>query len=58
MTDYTDNYLKLKRLVDDLWLAIRDRDIARARELCSNVTVESRLLRQQITVHHERDGQN
>lgn len=58
MIDYAEGYLKLKGLVEDIWQAIMDRDMQRARELCSDATVEARMLRQQITIQDESSRQN
>lgn len=58
MIDYVEGYLKLKRLVDDIWQAISDRDVTRARELCSDAVVEARMLRQQITLQDESSRQD
>ena len=48
MVDYSEGYLNLKRMVDDIWRAIMENDTGRARELCSAATVEARLLRHQL----------
>jgi len=48
VVDYSEGYLNLKRMVDDIWRAIMENDTARARELCSAATVEARLLRHQL----------
>jgi hypothetical protein len=58
MIDYAEGYLKLKGLVEDIWQAIMDRDMQRARELCSDATVEARMLRQQITLQDESHRQD
>lgn len=54
MVDYSEGYLNLKRMVDEIWDATNNKDFDRARELCSAITVEARLLRHQLSLQHER----
>ena len=53
MVDYSEGYLKLKRMVEDLWLATNERDFMRARELCSDIAVEARMLRNQLVLQDD-----
>ena len=48
MIDYSEGYLELKRLVDDVWQALLEQRYADARELCSDMVVTARLTRAQI----------
>ena len=48
MVDYSEGYLNLKRMVDQIWQAIMDDDMPRAKELCISATAEARLLHHQI----------
>lgn len=54
MVDYSEGYLNLKRMVDEIWTAVLDNDTDRARDLCSAITVEARLLRHQLSLQNER----
>jgi hypothetical protein len=53
MIDYSEGYLKLKRMVEDLWIATNARDFRRARELCSEITVEARMVRNQLVIQDD-----
>lgn len=55
MVDYSEGYLNLKRMVDDIWRAIIENDFNQARDLCAAATVEARVLRHQLTIQHERN---
>lgn len=58
MIDYSEGYLNLKRMVEELWAATNDRNFMRARELCSDITVEARMLRNQLVIQDDvsREG--
>lgn len=62
VVDYSEGYLNLKRMVDEIWQAIMENDMTRARDLCAATVVEARLLRHQIGIQsegqHGSDGQN
>ena len=53
MVDYSEGYLNLKRMVDDIWRAIMENDFNQARDLCAAATVEARLLRHQLAIQHD-----
>ena len=53
MVDYSEGYLKLTRMVEDLWTATNERDFLRARELCCDITVEARMLRNQLVIQDD-----
>ena len=61
MVDYSEGYLNLKRMVDEIWQAIMENDTTRARDICAATVVEARLLRHQIGIQsegrHGSDGQ-
>jgi len=58
MIDYSEGYLNLKRMVEELWTATNERNFMRARELCSDITVEARMLRNQLVIQDDisREG--
>jgi hypothetical protein len=58
MIDYSEGYLNLKRMVEELWAATNERNFMRARELCSDITVEARMLRNQLVIQDDvsREG--
>jgi hypothetical protein len=53
MIDYSEGYLNLKRMVEELWRATNEHDFMRARELCSDITVEARMLRNQLVIQDD-----
>lgn len=50
MIDYSEGYLALKRLVDEVWEAILEHRYGDARALCDQIVVEARLTKAQIGV--------
>jgi hypothetical protein len=54
VVDYSEGYLNLKRMVDEIWHAILDNDMTRARDICAAAAVEARLLRHQIGLQSEK----
>lgn len=58
MVDYSEGYLNLKRMVDEIWHAILDNDMTRARDICAAAAVEARLLRHQIGLQSENRHDN
>jgi hypothetical protein len=58
MIDYSEGYLALKRLVDEVWDAILEQRYGDARALCDQIVVEARLTKAQVgaqTRGHEHD---
>ena len=53
VVDYSEGYLNLKRMVDEIWQAIIKNDMTRARDICAATVVEARLLRHQIGIQSE-----
>ena len=53
VVDYSEGYLNLKRMVDEIWQAIMANDMARARDICAATVVEARMLRHQIGIQSE-----
>ena len=53
MVDYSEGYLNLKRMVDEIWQAIMANDMGRARDICAATVVEARMLRHQIGIQSE-----
>lgn len=58
MVDYSEGYLNLKQIVDEIWEAMMANDPIRARDLCAAVVVEARLLRHQIGIQHDSSSQS
>jgi len=58
VVDYSEGYLNLKRMVDEIWQAIMDNDMERARDICAATVVEARLLRHQIGLQSESRHDN
>lgn len=58
VVDYSEGYLNLKRMVDEIWQAILDNDMVRARDICAAASVEARLLRHQIGLQSENRHDN
>ena len=58
VVDYSEGYLNLKRMVDEIWQAIMDNDTTRARDICAAAAVEARLLRHQIGLQSENRHDN
>lgn len=58
MVDYSEGYINLKQMVDRIWIAIMDNDMARARELCTAATTEARLLGHQIGLQSDAQREN
>ena len=56
--DYSEGYLNLKRMVDEIWQAIMANDMTRARDICAATVVEARLLRHQIGLQSENRHDN
>ena len=54
MVDYSEGYLSLKAMLADFWEAILIKDIDRAKELCTEMSVTARLLHQQLRIQHEQ----
>jgi hypothetical protein len=50
MIDYSEGILNLKRLLADLEEALRDNRVMEARDLCAQITTESRLVYQQLAI--------
>ena len=48
VVDYSEGYLNLKRMVDEIWQAIMENDM-----ICAATVVEARLLRHQIGIQSE-----
>lgn len=53
MVDYSEGYLNLKQIVDEIWQALMDNDTTLARDRCAAAVVEARLLRHQIGIQSE-----
>ena len=53
MVDYSEGYLNMKRLVDEVWKLILTNKFSEARALCDKIVVEARLTKAQIGVQHE-----
>ena len=53
VVDYSEGYLNLKRMVDEIWQAIMANDMGRARDICAATVVEARMLRHQIGIQSE-----
>lgn len=53
VVDYSEGYLNLKRMVDEIWQAIMANDLGRARDICAATVVEARMLRHQIGIQSE-----
>jgi hypothetical protein len=53
--DYSEGYLSLKAMIADFWQAVLDEDIPKAKEICTEISVTARLLRQQLSVQHEQE---
>jgi hypothetical protein len=53
MVDYSEGYLKIKQLVDQVWQLILEQRFAEARALCDEIVVEARLTKAQIGAQHE-----
>ena len=58
VVDYSEGYLNLKRMVDEIWQAIMANDMTRARDICAATVVEARLLRHQIGLQSENRHDN
>lgn len=58
VVDYSEGYLNLKRMVDEIWQAIMANDMTRARDICAATVVEARLLRHQIGLQSEKRHDN
>lgn len=58
MVDYSEGYLGMKRLVDQVWKLILEQKFSEARALCDQIVVEARLVRAQIGVQHPRETGN
>jgi hypothetical protein len=52
MTDYSEGYLGMKKLVDQVWALILQQRFAEARALCDEIVVTARLTKAQIGVQH------
>ena len=52
MNDYSQGYLEMKRLVDEVWKLILENKFSEARALCDKIVVEARLTKAQIGVQH------
>lgn len=48
MIDYSEGYLELKKLVDDVWRAILKQRFVEARALCDDLVVTARLTKAQL----------
>lgn len=48
MIDYSEGYLNLKRLVDDMWQAMLRHEYGQARVICDCIVVEARLTKAKI----------
>jgi hypothetical protein len=53
MVDYSQGYLELKRLVDEVWKLIQENKFGEARALCDEIVVTARLTKAQIGAQHE-----
>lgn len=53
MNDYSEGYLGMKRLVDQVWQLIIEHRFAEARALCDEIVVEARLTKAQIGAQHD-----
>jgi hypothetical protein len=58
MIDYSEGYLNLRRMVEELWRATNERNFMRARELCSDITVEARMLRNQLVIQDDANRES
>ena len=58
MVDYSEGYLNLKQIVDEIWEAMMANDPIRASDQCAAVVVEARLLRHQIGIQHDSRSQS
>lgn len=58
MIDYSESYLAMKRLVEDVWDAVLEKRYADARGLCDQIVVEARITKGQIKLHAEREERN
>lgn len=54
MTDYSEGYLNLKKLVGDLWQALNNNEHGQARVICDCIVVEARLTKAQIGAQTEK----
>lgn len=52
MNDYSQGYLDMKRLVDEVWKLILANKFGEARALCDEIVVTARLTKAQIGVQH------
>ena len=48
MIDYSEGYLNLKKLIDDLWNAMLRDEAGQARVICDCIVVEARLTKAKI----------
>jgi hypothetical protein len=55
MTDYSEGYLNLKKLVGDLWEALNNGEHGQARVICDCIVVEARLTKAQIGAQTEKN---
>lgn len=53
MNDYSQGYLEMKRLIDQVWQLILDQKFGEARALCDEIVVTARLTKAQIGVQHD-----
>lgn len=53
MVDYSEGYLEMKKLVDQVWSLILDQKFAEARALCDEIVVTARLTKAKIGAQHD-----
>lgn len=53
MIDYSEGYLNLKKLIDDLWAAMLHNETGQARVICDCIVVEARLTKAKIGAQQE-----
>jgi len=58
VVDYSEGYMNLRRMVDEICQAIMANDMTRARDICAATVVEARLLRHQIGLQSENRHDN
>jgi hypothetical protein len=55
MVDYSEGYLQMKRLVDEVWALVLQKKYSEARALCDSIVVEARIVKAQIGVQHPKE---
>jgi hypothetical protein len=55
MVDYSEGYLTMKALIAEFWQAVLENDIPKAKEICTEIGVTARLVRQQLSIQHEQE---